>query len=304
MKKIFWIAAALGLLSAASCQKKELTDSVQSPEEKAVAVVSVKIPQDIATKVYSDGTTATQLHYAVYRAGEFLFGNEEDIAIALQADVDITLVKNVAYDIVFWAQSPDGPYAFDKKGKKITVQNYTSAANDEDRDAFYQVVKGYVYTPEATVVELYRPFAQINFGASDYDEVVALLGDECMTSDLTVAGLPDVLNVLDGTVEGNADAAFTVAAVPAQSGETLVVEGAEYGYVSMNYVLAPKEKNILTTLTGTFYYNNDHIALTVANVPYQRNYRTNIIGEFFTGTADFNIVIDPIYDNPDYNQNN
>ena len=57
MKKILWIAAAVvGLFAAASCQKE--TTAVPETEE-AIAVLSVSVPQSIATKAYSDGKTAT-----------------------------------------------------------------------------------------------------------------------------------------------------------------------------------------------------------------------------------------------------
>lgn len=301
MKKILIFIAALGLFAAASCQKEKAV-VIPIEGEEATAVISIAIPEDIATKVYSDGTSATKLQYAVYRAdnGEFLFENQEELTINLKREVEIRLVKNYAYDIVFWAQHPDAPYTFSASAKTVTVNDYTSGANDEKRDAFYQLVEDYVYVPTTTTVELYRPFAQINFGASDYAEVTALLGDDCMTSKAAITGLPNVLNVLDRTATGSVDATFTATAVPAQSGEKLTVNGVEYGYVSMNYVLAPQEKAVLGKVTGTFYYNNDNVSLEVANVPYQRNYRTNIIGEFFTGPAHFIVEIIPIYDEPAY----
>lgn len=301
MKKILIFIAAAGLFAAASCQKEKAV-VIPIEDEEATAVISIAIPEDIATKVYSDGTSATKLQYAVYRAdnGEFLFENQEELTINLKREVEIRLVKNFAYDIVFWAQHPDAPYTFDKAAKTITVSYDNADANDETRDAFYQLVEDYVYVPTTTTVELYRPFAQINFGASDYAEVTALLGDDCMTSKADITGLPNVLNVLDRTATGSVDATFTATAVPAQSGEKLTVNGVEYGYVSMNYVLAPQEKSVLDKVTGTFYYNNDNVSLEVANVPYQRNYRTNIIGEFFTEDAHFEVVIVPIYEVPDF----
>ncbi|MBQ7941530.1 MAG: hypothetical protein IJ328_03860, partial [Muribaculaceae bacterium] len=42
-------------------------------------------------------------------------------------------------------------------------------------------------------------------------------------------------------------------------------------------------------------YNN----IPVANVPMQRNYRTNIVGNLLTSGAVFNVVINPIYNEPD-----
>ena len=176
------------------------------------------------------------------------------------------------------------------------ANNPATAANDENRDAFYQLVEGYKVVSTPTDVDLYRPFAQINFGAKDYSEVTAL--GLTMDSQVEIEGLPYVLNVLDRTATGSTNAAFYATAVPAASGETLDVNGDKdtYSYVSMNYVLAPQTKGMLPTLTGIFHYNNAEIVIPVENVPYQRNYRTNIIGEFFTGPAQFVVEIIPIYD--------
>lgn len=307
MKKIFWIAAAAaGLIAAASCQK----EPVNGPEvegEEAVAVLTISIPEEIATKSYSDGKTATDLYYAVYDSQDqnkkFLFGTTAPLKFengSLTKEVEIRLVKNYAYDIVFWAQAPGAPYTFDMAAQTITVVNYTTNANDENRDAFYQVVEGYKIVSTPTKVDLYRPFAQINFGASDYDEVTAL--GLTMASKVQISGLPNVLNVLDRTVDGAVNADFIETDVPAIYGEKLEVKGDKdtYGYVSMNYVLAPVAKGMLDNVTGRFYYNNDEVVIPVTNVPYQRNFRTNIIGEFFTGPAHFIVEIIPIYDEPAY----
>lgn len=307
MKKIFWIAAAAaGLIAAASCQK----EPVNGPEvegEEAVAVLTISIPEEIATKSYSDGKTATDLYYAVYDSQDqnkkFLFGTAEPLTFengSLTKEVEIRLVKNYAYDIVFWAQAPGAPYTFDMAAQTITVDNYTTKANDENRDAFYQVVEGYKIVSTPTEVDLFRPFAQINFGASDYDEVTAL--GLTMASKVQISGLPNVLNVLDRTVDGAVNADFIETDVPAIYGEKLEVKGDKdtYGYVSMNYVLAPVAKGMLDNVTGRFYYNNDEVVIPVTNVPYQRNFRTNIIGEFFTGPAHFIVEIIPIYDEPAY----
>lgn len=307
MKKIFWIAAAAaGLIAAASCQK----EPVNGPEvegEEAVAVLTISIPEEIATKSYSDGKTATDLYYAVYDSQDqnkkFLFGTTEPLKFensSLTKEVEIRLVKNYAYDIVFWAQAPGAPYTFDMAAQTVTVDNYTTNANDENRDAFYQVVEGYKIVSTPTKVDLYRPFAQINFGASDYDEVTAL--GLTMASKVQISGLPNVLNVLDRTVDGAVNADFIETDVPAIYGEKLEVKGDKdtYGYVSMNYVLAPVAKGMLDNVTGRFYYNNDEVVIPVTNVPYQRNFRTNIIGEFFTGPAHFIVEIIPIYDEPAY----
>lgn len=41
--------------------------------------------------------------------------------------------------------------------------------------------------------------------------------------------------------------------------------------------------------------------MSVDNVPVQSNHRTNILGNLLTDKVNFNVVIDPVFDNPDYN---
>lgn len=312
MKRLFMcILAVAGMIAAASCNKAVVEDQLPDGDEVSV-VFSIEVPDEIVTKAeYSDGTKATDLYYAVYDSQDpnkrFLFGITDPLKFengSLTKEVEIKLVKNYAYDIVFWAQAPGAPYGFDQANATITVlDKYTNFANDDSRDAFYQIVEGYKYVATPTKVDLYRPFAQINFGASDYDEVTAL--GLSMTSTAAFVGLPDVLNVLDGSVSGSVDSQFTFSPVPAASGEKLEINGDEdtYGYVSMNYVLAPKN-GLLNSVTGKFNYNNSDIEIAVANVPYARNYRTNIIGELFSGQAQFIVEIKPIiYDfDPPYIQ--
>ena len=90
--------------------------------------------------------------------------------------------------------------------------------------------------------------------------------------------------------------------MPAQfdPAEKLVVKGDEYGYVSMNYVLAPEEAKELANVHASFSYNGKNVDIDVPNVPFQRNYRTNIIGSFFTDQVTFTIVVDNEFNTPDF----
>ena len=134
-----------------------------------------------------------------------------------------------------------------------------------------------------------RPFAQINFLASDAAGVV---GVDAYKSKVTVTGVPTTLNTLDGTVAGATDVTFDYATIP---NETLA--GYEsYKYVAMNYILAATDKEVKNEVVLTVYDGTQDVnTVTVANCPVQRNYRTNIFGDLFTLEGKFNVVIDPIY---------
>lgn len=101
-----------------------------------------------------------------------------------------------------------------------------------------------------------------------------------------------------GDVAGDAvDATFTSAAIPSIA-ETFPYEPGTYKYLAMNYVLVGNEKitvDVEFSAPGTKY-----AGATFAAVPVQRNYRTNIFGALLTDPAEFNVVINPDYETPDY----
>jgi hypothetical protein len=207
--------------------------------------------------------------------------------------VTLTLAKNVKYDIVFWAHAEGAPYKFNKAEHQIVV-DYDGLANDEVRDAFYERVEGYVVTDTPVDVELRRPFAQINIGASDYDPYITDFGFK-MTSAITCKA-PSVLDVLDGSVSGEVDLEFDLASIPYESGNQVLtkVGGVTYHWMSMNYILAAQSNtNIYGDIKATFHYNDSDLEVSIPSVPYRRNYRTNILGTLFTGPAKFDVEVVP-----------
>ena len=292
------IAAALW---AGSCQK----EAGEVGNEAAEAVFSVTLPVDISTKAIGDGTTATELYYAVFnQKGEYISSLAQAEAIELvgkTATLKLKLVRNYTYSIVFWAQSPDAPYTFTPSTGTVAV-DYSGVANDETRDAFCKL-HTFTVPDKATfdeTVYLNRPFAQINFGSDDFAQITELGLD--MTSTVQISGLADTYNILNGEVSGNATTDLQLSAVPAQydPAEALVVAGKEYAYVSMNYVLAPATQSEIANISATFAYNGETVTLDVPNVPFQRNYRTNIVGTFFTDEVTFTIIVDEVFDQPDF----
>ncbi len=300
MKKvILWTLAAIAVLMSASCQK-----DIESGDTAEVTF-TLDLPMDLSTKAIGDGTTATELYYGVFnQKGEYIESLAQTSALPVvgkTATLDLKLVRNYTYSIVFWAQAPGAPYTFDPETGEVTV-DYAGDANDETRDAFCKLHTFKVpdqATFEETVV-LTRPFAQINFGSSDFAQIDELgLG---MESTVVISGLADTYSILEGTISGDATTELELNTVPAQfdPAETLVVNGQEYGYVSMNYVLAPQEAKELANVHATFSYNGSSVDLDVPNVPFQRNYRTNIIGTFFTDEVTFTIVVDEAFNQPDF----
>ncbi len=300
MRKTFSIIAGLFALLAVSCSQEKIGRPSADGQEVNVSFTTA-IPESIATKAYSDGKTAKKLHYGVYVSGtnEAKFQSTVDFNDNLQATVDLTLATGVSYDFIFWAQSEDAAsYSIDWTAKTMTVDYETIMANDENNDAFYAYISALkVEGAVNQTVELFRPFAQINLGTNDYDKASAA-GLEVDRTNMVVT-LPNVLNFVDGTVEGSVPATFAVNDI--DKTEAYPVYG--YSYLEMNYVLAGLQKS-LANMTFNVWETGMQTSLTpnivVSNVPVQRNYRTNIYGSLLTDPANITVVIKPAYEEPDY----
>lgn len=306
-KKLFLgVFAAAGMLLATSCQKDEL-DAVQTGNEATVSF-TLGVEGGVQTRAISDGSTANRLVYAVF--------DEEGNRITTIAKVDkdanfpttenITLAKGQTYKVAFWAQnSATSAYVLDDD-MNLTIDYTNSANNDENRDAFFKT-ETFTVTGDAQIdVVLKRPFAQINVGVTkaDWDAAVAS-GIEIATSKVVIKNAFTNMDLIDGSVSGETEVVYDFGATPKSSNEVLKVDldkdgtAEEYHYLSMSYILVDAQKSTLQDLYFTFHPTSGNDIVFdegLNNVPVQRNWRTNIIGQILTGNIDFNISIDPIYD--------
>jgi hypothetical protein len=179
--------------------------------------------------------------------------------------------------------------------------NYQTEANNDDRDAFCaKETISVVKNMGDITVYLTRPFAQINFCASDYDDVKYLGLHAAMQSEAYVYDAADVLNVLTGNVSSSVqDAHFGLAAIPSGDDEYITVAGTSYGYVGMNYVFA-SETGETVKVKGGFVNGTDTWETgEIDSVPVKRNFKTNITGAIFTENANLTIIIESDFNQPD-----
>ncbi len=309
MKKIFKSLAAIALVAFAASCTNEMIETPPVDGEEAIVSFAIATPglqtRAAGDKTVADGTTVDKVDCCVYNDAGVLVTNETISRNALGAfDYQVRLVTGQTYSFAFWAYKAPAagftsPYTFNTAAKSVTVNNYTTATNDESRDAFYAYVANKTITGSLKEpVTLNRPFAQLNFGVEQADITAAkALGVTVSKSSLTLTKLANTLNLATGEVSGEVDAAFTAAELLS---EKLKVNNTEYGYVSMNYVLVGKNEKTKTDAKLTLYRTENNVdeeinTIDVPNVPLQGNYRTNIIGRLYTSQADFNIVVDPAF---------
>lgn len=304
MKNLLLIFTALcGFLTLASCSSDENIGSDSAA--KSAVTVRATLPSQFVTRAISDGLTADKLSYAVYEHGSTtpLFqGQRAETFTSREATLNLTLAIGKTYDFVFWADGEGAPYTFSPADQSVTV-DYTklNACNTELRDAFFGKIENQLITDRATTLTttLYRPFSQINVATSDY-KAFTDAGGTVLQSAFTVEGnIFTTLNLLTGAVSGDAGkVSFTAAALPQ---ENITIEGTEYKWLSMNYVLVGEDK-ALTQIEATFdNAAKPQIALT--SVPVRRNFRTNIYGALLTSASTLKINIDQNYQKPDYDIN-
>ena len=230
------MAVAAVAMLATSCSKDD-TNAVAGGE-KSTVTFSVEAPVMVTRADLGDGTTATDLSWAVYAEdGTYLpnlGGSQADAFDAeLKANVKIDLVNGKKYSVIFWAGAEGAPYTVDFATKTMTV-NDPLAANQEKYDAFYK------YQEVATVngartetIELTRPFAQLNIATADTQK--AADGGLVVKQTKVVVPVYGTLNLKDGSVADRYTRTFAMADI--LSGETISVGGKSYDLLSMNYLL-------------------------------------------------------------------
>ena len=291
MKKLFLAMIAIVMLIMSSCQ--------QEAGFGTEATVSFQVgTPEIATRAYSDGMTATVLQYAVYDEN----GTElEDLTVTNgeihgSTTVNLQLTTGNTYSVIFWAAAPNAPYTVDFANKTMTVDYSTAVSNDENRDAFYKYHTFTVTGAQTEIIELKRPFAQLNIGTSDY-EASKFAGYEPNYSSVKVSNVYNTLDLVEGKVSGATAVVYSYNVIP--TNEAFPVTG--YEYLAMNYLLVASEKEVVDVEFG--YTELDATAAktrTVGSIPVQRNHRTNIYGQLLTSDVDINVIIEPEYEEPAY----
>lgn len=304
MKKVCFLLLAIGVLLTAGCSDVNDVDFGQEAE----ICFSLNLESDMTTRAISDGTSVTQLMWGVFDENGNLLRTkvvDDDFRESLADNkytMTLTLARGKSYQVAFWAQSAACTAYEVSDDMKVTI-NYDGINNDESRDAFCATTGLFMVDDATTIsVVLKRPFAQINVGAFAYDmEYAKEMGFDVAKSAAKISSVANVLNILDGSVEGNVDVDYKTSDIPT---ETLSVDvdgdgnKDSYIYLSMSYVLASAEGSS-SEMAFTFSDQDGSSTYTfdgLGAVPIKRNYRTNIVGQVLLGSLKYDIKLDPLYD--------
>lgn len=301
-KALFSFAAIASMLMLGACSSEE--PAVEPAGAKSTVAVELQLPDGLQSR-YGEGTTATDLTYAVYEHGKkealavCTGGADATIGKAtmsgLKTTITLQLTTGKEYDFVFFAAAPNSIYSFDKANQTVTA-NYTGLkANEESLDAFFNTTT-YKVVGNATIsAKLYRPFAQLNILTDDVTASSAA-GFAPQDTKVVVKDVANKLNLVTGAIEGEAELTYDYNTLAAGK---MTIKGKDYDYLAMNYLLVNEKKTVEVGF-GVKSTKNEERAITFNNVPVQRNFRTNIYGSMLTNALNVNVEIIPGFNEPDY----
>ena len=299
--KAFAIAAMTVL--AGACAKEQ----VGSADGETVEMTfNVDVPETtITTKGLSDSKDVDEVICQVFLSSDHTLLESKTVDfVGGKANVSFSLVKGQKYDFAFWAQVKETGY-YDTSNLTAVKINYTNAlANDAKRVAFFEVKTGKPALAKSDKVTLRRAFAQVNFGGvldtTRPDAIKNVLESRIIMKNL--ASTIDLFNTntiagYSGNVEKVTFAKNTVI-----SDEKLNVNGTDYQYFATVYVPAPTNEKILTDAVARLWLDSGFsVDVNAPNVPIKRNYRTNILGNFFNDVEyGWTITIDDRFGSPDF----
>lgn len=289
--KTFAIAAMAVL--AGACAKEQVASG---DGETVEMTFNVNVPEaTITTKGLSDAAQVNELVFDAFRSlndTEPIKGLRQVVAVENgRATIQVKLIKGQSYRFVFWAQKANNGYYNTDNLSNITVDYSKALANDSSLDAFFAKEEvSNVQNPLSKTIILKRPFAQVNYVTKEE------LGEglHIEQSQITVKNALTSFNPLKNKLSGAQDVTFNYNAVPT---EKLLIGGIEYNYLATAFILAKSDNsNDIVDVEAKFKANKGYsVTVSTPGLPCQRNYRTNVIGNFMSVEGTYNVEIDSAF---------
>lgn len=284
-------AAAMSVLALA-CAKEPVTGDGQTVE----ATFDVDVPGvEVSTKGLSDAASVNELVFDAFRTQNdtvSIKGFRQVVAVENgRATIQVKLIKGQNYRFVFWAQTANNGYYNTDNLSHITVDYSKALANDSSLDAFFAKEEvSNVQNPLSKTIILKRPFAQVNYVTKEE------LGEglHIEQSQITVKNALTSFNPLRNKLSGAKDVTFNYNAVPT---EKLLIGGIEYNYLATAFILAKNDNSKdIVDVEAKFKANKGYsVTVSTPGLPCQRNYRTNVIGNFMSVDGTYNVEIDSAF---------
>lgn len=287
------LAFAAVAVIAGACAKEQITSG---DGETVEMTFNVDVPEaTITTKGLSDAAQVDELVFDAFRTQndtEPIEGLRQVVAVEnSRATIQVKLIKGQNYRFVFWAQKANNGYYNTDNLSNITVNYSKALANDSSLDAFFakEDVTN-VQNPISKTIILKRPFAQVNYVTKEELSDGLYIKE----SQITVKNALTSFNPLRNKLSGEQDVTFQFNAVPT---EKLLINGTEYNCLATAFILAKSDNSKdIVDVEAKFKANKGYsVTVSTPGLPCQRNYRTNVIGNFMSVDGTYNVEIDSAF---------
>lgn len=307
MKKTLLLLASAALLFAGCAKELESPDVGGDTVE--VSFTAAVPNQATKATIDNDGAAAKVNHWlmVIFDKDGNIFGKDERDNVTAgtltQTFGPIRLVKNQTYQVVFWADTK-GEYTITTgDSKTFTVKPAANTASKDSRDAFTYSQSYTSSTTETVSAKLYRPFAQMNVITTDLAALYATMekgsgvySNYAPKSFKASVKIPQSYNVFTQTP---ADPETTAVDLTADACYGDYSAHAANTTLFMDYIFASADQKDLVDVAFSFKSNGAAIAYDFNNVPLQKNYRTNIIGDFLSNATTWTVEIKPEWETPE-----
>ena len=307
-KSLFGLFALATMLFTASCQEEDIAGINAGNSDVVTFAVNMKQAAATRADLAGRGKQADKLYYGVYEKtanGWALIRtisaaqDEGDVAPADissgNVNVEIKLAKQKEYSVIFWATNENNDVCdVNWANRTMTMKTTGATANNEANDAFWAYETVVLNGAVAKTVDLYRPFAQLNIGASKADfEAAHDAQVDVDQSQIVLKKVANTFNMETGAASGEADVVLTYAYndIPDSTIWKFPVAGHEY--LAFGYVLVDTAKALVDVELAYNDAKGGSYNSTFTSVPVQRNYRTNIYGNLLSNSADYDVNLKP-----------
>ena len=305
MKKTLLLLSTAALLLAGCAKEKFAEPSVGGLTD---ATFTASVDGGVATKAVADndgnGAYVNRCIMEIYFQNELYKRLVESTTSGVATFANVPVVAGKEYKILFWAdcggeELADKYYTTtDLKTVTVAKEAFIAAlkAGDNDKlDAFFFADNYNV--PQAGgnyAATLKRPFAQLNVITTDVGEGKTVTSTALLPEKVSVSyTAAKSINVATGEISGTETYAYEAHVYGAWSDAKTELT------LSMDYILASTEQGAVDVTFKTKNGSTEVMSHALTNLPYKRNYRTNIKGALLTTTGDWTATIVPGWNQPD-----
>lgn len=319
----YCLLAIAGLLTLPSCSSEMPEDISPISEISENVEFRIEIPTELGSRAgfYGEGVRV-DIDMLIYSLFEVQNPGKDSENLECISDynkaitsinygidaVHMHLLKGHTYMVTFFACNSGNDEFVRYSQGSVKVDYSKDMANEKQFDVFvgrsaiFTVHEGYT-----EVVRLTRPFAQLNWGAADFQDPSLDKYRERMTAQVKISAgmLYNKFNVATGKVEEpvQKETTFPIfnlencpdaneVAFPVANGDT------QYQLLNMHYVLVGDDGStgkIVMQLKG----GPKDADISVENAPLVRNCRTNVYGNFFTSHTVVKMEVQSEYNDSD-----